>query len=182
MATKCLRLTDEDLSRLGKQGALEWAWRKMPVLQRIRTEWEESHPLKGVKIAACLHISAKTANLARVLKIGGAGSGTLCIQSIKAPRMTSQQPSMWSMMSPTFARRGVDNDSYYSQINAAWTTKHGAELTIDDGADLVQSFIKNAQNSKTSDWGHKGRDHHRVWSGCRAMARMGALKYPLIAC
>jgi adenosylhomocysteinase len=113
MSTECLRLTDEDLSRVGKE-RIEWAWRKMPVLHQIRAEWEQSLPLKGIKIAACLHISAKTANLARVLKIGGADL-VLC-----ASNPLSTQDDIAAALNvvyeiPTFARRGVDNDSYYKQ-------------------------------------------------------------------
>ena len=67
---ECLRLTDNDLSRVG--GTHRVGLAKMPVLQQIKDDWEQSLPLKGIKIAACLHISAKTANLARVLKSGGA--------------------------------------------------------------------------------------------------------------
>ncbi|HHV35628.1 MAG TPA: adenosylhomocysteinase [Syntrophomonadaceae bacterium] len=176
MATKCLRLTDEDLSRLGKQ-RIEWAWRKMPVLQRIRTEWEESHPLKGVKIAACLHISAKTANLARVLKIGGADL-VLC-----ASNPLSTQDDIAAALNvvydvPTFARRGVDNDSYYSQINAALDTK--PELTIDDGADLVTILHQERPEQAKQVIGGTEETTTGVVR-LRAMARDGALKYPLIA-
>ena len=131
MIKECLRLTDNDLSRVGRE-RIEWAWRKMPVLQQIKDDWEQSLPLKGIKIAACLHISAKTANLARVLKSGGADLA-LC-----ASNPLSTQDDIAAALNvfydiPTFARRGVDNDAYYSQINAVLDIK--PDLTIDDGAD-----------------------------------------------
>ena len=176
MSQECLRLVDEDLSRIGKE-RIEWAWRKMPVLHQIQKEWEASLPLQGIKIAACLHISAKTANLARVLKSGGAEL-MLC-----ASNPLSTQDDIAAALNvvynvPTFARRGVDNDSYYSQINAVLDMK--PDLTIDDGADLVTTLHQE-----------RPQDAQRVIGGTeetttgvvrlRAMARDGAIHYPLIA-
>jgi adenosylhomocysteinase len=149
----------------------------MPVLHQIQKEWEASLPLQGIKIAACLHISAKTANLARVLKSGGAEL-MLC-----ASNPLSTQDDIAAALNvvynvPTFARRGVDNDSYYSQINAVLDMK--PDLTIDDGADLVTTLHQE-----------RPQDAQRVIGGTeetttgvvrlRAMARDGAIHYPLIA-
>lgn len=176
MTKECLRLTDDELSSVGKQ-RIEWAWRKMPVLQRIWKEWEQSQPLKGVKIAACLHISAKTANLARVLQVGGADL-VLC-----ASNPLSTQDDIAAALNvaygiPTYARRGVDNDSYYSQINAALDIR--PDLTIDDGADLV-TILHQERPEQTK----------RVIGGTeetttgvvrlKAMKRAGELKYPMVA-
>lgn len=176
MTKECLRLTDDELSSVGKQ-RIEWAWRKMPVLQRIWKEWEQSQPLKGVKIAACLHISAKTANLARVLQVGGADL-VLC-----ASNPLSTQDDIAAALNvaygiPTYARRGVDNDSYYSQINAALDIR--PDLTIDDGADLV-TILHQERPEQTK----------RVIGGTeetttgvvrlKAMKRAGELKYPTVA-
>lgn len=176
MSTECLRLTDEDLSRVGKE-RIEWAWRKMPVLHQIRAEWEQSLPLKGIKIAACLHISAKTANLARVLKIGGADL-VLC-----ASNPLSTQDDIAAALNvvyeiPTFARRGVDNDSYYKQISAALDMK--PDLTIDDGADLVTTLHQERPEQAKGVIGGTEETTTGVVR-LRAMARDGALKYPLVA-
>jgi adenosylhomocysteinase len=171
-----LRLTDEELGRIGEE-RIEWAWRKMPVLHQVRADWEQSRPLSGVKIAACLHISAKTANLARVLKSGGADL-VLC-----ASNPLSTQDDIAAALNvvygiPTYARRGVDNDTYYRQINAVLDTN--PDLTIDDGADLVTTL-------------HSERPEQvcKVIGGCeetttgvirlRAMAGDGALHYPIVA-
>lgn len=176
MTQECLRITDGDLSRSGKE-RIEWAWRKMPVLQQICGEWKESLPLKGIKIAACLHISAKTANLARVLKSGGADL-VLC-----ASNPLSTQDDIAAALNvvydiPTYARRGVDKDSYYSQICAALDTK--PDLTIDDGADLVTTLHQERPEQANRVIGGTEETTTGVVR-LRAMARDGALKYPLIA-
>ena len=64
---------------LAPQGKIkiEWAERQMPVLRQIRARFEKEQPLKGLRIAACLHVTAETANLMRTLKAGGADV-TLC--------------------------------------------------------------------------------------------------------
>lgn len=176
MINKCLQLTDDELSGIGKQ-RIEWAWRKMPVLQRIRQEWEQSQPLKGVKIAACLHISAKTANLARVLQAGGADLA-LC-----ASNPLSTQDDIAAALNvvyniPTYARRGVDNDSYYSQIDAALDI--GPDLTIDDGADLVTILHQERpQQTKQVIGGTEETTTGVV--RLKAMDRAGELKYPMVA-
>ncbi|MGB4428961.1 MAG: adenosylhomocysteinase [Thermacetogeniaceae bacterium] len=176
MVKECLRLTDNDLSRVGKE-RIEWAWRKMPVLQQIKEDWEQSLPLKGIKIAACLHISAKTANLARVLKSGGAELA-LC-----ASNPLSTQDDIAAALNvfydiPTFARRGVDNDTYYSQINAVLDIK--PDLTIDDGADLVTTLHKERPEQVKDVIGGTEETTTGVIR-LKAMARDGALRYPLVA-
>jgi len=172
----CLALKDEDLSKKGEQ-RIEWAWRKMPVLQQIRREWEEKQPLKGIRIAACLHISAKTANLARVLKAGGA-QVVLC-----ASNPLSTQDDIAAALNvvygiPVYARRGVDKETYYRQIYAALDTE--PQITIDDGADLVTTLHKERPAQALQVIGGTEETTTGVIR-LRAMARDGALKYPLVA-
>ena len=64
---------------LAAEGGLrsEWAEREMPVLRTIRERFEREKPLKGIKMAGCLHITAETSNLAKTLKAGGA-EVTMC--------------------------------------------------------------------------------------------------------
>src|SRR3954451_21174756 len=65
--------------RSGTPGALvagsariEWADGQMPVLRSIRERFAAERPLEGVRVAACLHVTAETANLVRALLAGGA--------------------------------------------------------------------------------------------------------------
>lgn len=64
-------IKDATLASLGKD-RIEWAHRHMPVLDLIRQRFTKEKPLKGIKIAACLHVTTETANLALTLKDGGA--------------------------------------------------------------------------------------------------------------
>ena len=64
-------IKDIKLSTLGKQ-RIDWAEKDMPVLRSIKEVFEKEKPLKGIKVAACLHVTAETANLMRTLKAGGA--------------------------------------------------------------------------------------------------------------
>lgn len=171
-----LTLMDEELAGKGKQ-RIEWAWRKMPVLQRVMREWEKTHPLKDIRIAACLHISAKTANLARVLKAGGA-SLVLC-----ASNPLSTQDDIAAALNvvyeiPTYARRGVDSETYYRQIHAALDSE--PQITIDDGADLVTTL----HEKRPAQVGQVIGGTEETTTGVirlRAMAKERVLRYPVVA-
>ena len=171
-----LKLKNEDLSQRGHQ-RIDWAWRKMPVLQRVRLEWEKTQPLQGIRIAACLHISAKTANLARVLQGGGAQL-VLC-----ASNPLSTQDDIAAALNvvygiPTYARRGIDNDTHYQQIYAALDSE--PEITIDDGADLVTTLHEKRPFQVRQVIGGTEETTTGVIR-LRAMARDGILKYPMVA-
>jgi adenosylhomocysteinase len=171
-----LALTDQELSQAGAE-RVEWAWRKMTVLQSVHREWEQTQPLKGIRVAACLHISAKTANLARVLKAGGAEL------SLAASNPLSTQDDIAAALNvaygiATYARRGVDNETYYRQINAVLDCD--PVLTIDDGADLVTTLHKERPEQIAKMLGGTEETTTGVVR-LRAMAKDGALHYPLIA-
>src|SRR5919108_3564881 len=73
---KAYDVRDESLAADGKR-RIEWAEAQMPVLRLIRERFAVERPLAGARIAACLHVTSETANLARTLKDGGAAV-TLC--------------------------------------------------------------------------------------------------------
>src|SRR5437773_10883714 len=64
-------IKDPKLAPQGKKRIL-WADGDMPVLARIRQRFDKEKPLAGLRLSACLHVTAETANLARTLKAGGA--------------------------------------------------------------------------------------------------------------
>src|SRR5512140_278448 len=108
----------KDLS-LADKGKLriEWAEMEMPVLRLIRDRFEKERPLKGVNLAACLHVTTETANLAITLKAGGANvflaaSNPLSTQDDVAAALVKH------FGIATFAIKGEDNDTYYRHINA----------------------------------------------------------------
>ncbi|MGD0153733.1 MAG: adenosylhomocysteinase [Thermacetogeniaceae bacterium] len=171
-----LLIMDENLGKKGEQ-RVEWAWQKMAVMQRIQQEWSETRPLQGIRLAACLHISAKTANLARLLKAGGA-QVVLC-----ASNPLSTQDDIAAALNlvygiPTYARRGVDAKGYYRQIHAALDTE--PQITVDDGADLVTTLHRERYDQLGQVIGGTEETTTGVVR-LRAMARDGALKYPMVA-
>ena len=124
---------DMNLAAEGKK-RIEWADNSMPVLREIRKRFEKDLPIRGKKMAACLHITAETANLARTLKAGGAdlvlcGSNPLSTQDDVAAALVQEYEI------PVFAIKGEDNTTYYEHIHAC--LQHDPIVTMDDGADLV---------------------------------------------
>lgn len=124
---------------LAEEGRLkvEWAGQSMPVLKLIGERFEKEKPLKGIRISACLHITTETANLAKVLKAGGA-EVVLCASN----PLSTQDEVAASLVKhdeiPVFAIKGEDHETYYSHILSA--LKHRPQITMDDGADLVSSL------------------------------------------
>jgi adenosylhomocysteinase len=127
---------DLSLAARGKD-RIEWAAKEMPVLRLIRERFEKDQPLKGVRMAGCLHITTETANLAITLKAGGAdlvlcASNPLSTQDDVAAALVSEYGI------PTFAIKGEDEETYYRHLNAA--LDHKPNMTMDDGCDLVSTL------------------------------------------
>src|SRR5207247_463840 len=115
-----------------------WADRDMPVLARIRERFAKEQPLKGLRLSACLHVTAETANLARTLKAGGAE-----LVLIASNPLSTQDDVAASLVQDygiaVYSIRGEDNDTYYKHIVAA--LEHQPQVTMDDGADLVSALV-----------------------------------------
>jgi len=165
--------------KLAPQGKLriEWAGRFMPVLTLIRERFAKEKPLKGVHLAACLHVTTETANLALTLKAGGAKL-RLCASN----PLSTQDDVAASLVSDhgieVFAIRGVNNADYYKHINAALDIQPA--ITMDDGADLVSTLHSKRRKLLA---GVKGGTEETTTGviRLRAMAKDGALTYPVIA-
>src|SRR5258705_10469348 len=125
----------KDLS-LASEGVrrIQWADRKMPVLQAIRERFEKEKPLEGYRISACLHVTTETANLARTLKAGGADV-VLCASNPLSTQDEAAAALVEEYDIPTFAIKGEDDETYYQHIDAA--CDHRPQLTMDDGADGI---------------------------------------------
>src|SRR6266851_2428568 len=113
---------------------IEWAARDMPVLRSIRTRFERERPLAGIRLAACLHVTTETANLALTLKAGGADVA-LCASNPLSTQDDAAAALAHEYGVATYAIKGEDNDTYYRHIHAALDTR--PHLTMDDGADTV---------------------------------------------
>jgi adenosylhomocysteinase len=167
---------DMALAEKGKR-KIEWANQQMPVLQLIRKQFIKDQPLKGIRMAACLHVTSETANLAITLRDGGAdvvlcGSNPLSTQDEVAASLVKDYGI------PTYAVKGEDNATYYQHIAAA--LDHQPQITMDDGADLVTQLLTKRTDLLKNVIGGTEETTTGVIR-LRAMAKDGTLKFPVIA-
>ena len=165
--------------KLAKKGALriEWAANNMPVLALIAQRFSKEKPLKGKKIAACLHVTTETGVLMQVLKSGGA-EVFLCASNPLSTQDDVAASLAKDLKVPVFSIKGEDTETYYQHIKAVLAVK--PDITMDDGADLVSTI-------------HQGvfLKHNNIIGGTeetttgvirlRALAKQGKLRYPIIA-
>lgn len=130
-------IKDPSLAAAGAK-RIAWAERDMPVLRAIRERFAREKPLQGMRMSACLHITAETANLARTLVAGGADL-LLCASNPLSTQDDVAAALVHEFGIPTFAIKGEDETSYYRHIAAA--LQHQPNVTMDDGADLVGAMV-----------------------------------------
>ncbi len=167
---------DLKLAPEGKR-RIDWAGGDMPVLKLIKERFEKEKPLDGLRLSACLHVTAETANLVDTLKAGGA-QVILCASN----PLSTQDDVAASLVSdfkiPVFAITGEDNETYYKHIDAALEQK--PNVTIDDGADLVSTLHSTHSNLASEIIGSM----EETTTGLirlRAMEKDGVLKFPVVA-
>lgn len=169
------KVKDESLASGGAL-KIDWARERMPVLAQIKKRFENEKPLKGQRIAACLHVTKETAVLMETLKAGGAevalcASNPLSTQDDVAAALAKEGISV-------FAWRGVSNEDYYKNLNSALDLQ--PTITLDDGADLINTLhSKRTELLKNVIGGQEETTTGVI--RLRAMAADGALKYPVIA-
>ncbi len=156
---------------------IQWAENDMPVLRQIRARFEKERPLKGLRIAACLHVTSETANLMWTLGAGGAevvlaASNPLSTQDDVAASLVAH------FEVPVFAIKGEDHATYYRHLRAALEV--APHITMDDGADLLSTLHKERTDLLPNVIGGTEETTTGVIR-LRAMAKDGALKYPVIA-
>ena len=166
---------DPNLAPQGR-ARIEWASREMPVLGMLFRRFSEEKPLEGVRIAGCLHITTETANLARVLKAGGAeialcASNPMSTQDEVAAALVEEGISV-------FAIRGEDTRTYYEHIQSALDIR--PHITLDDGADLQVTIHKSRRDLLSDIIGGTEETTTGVYR-LRNMEREGELAYPIIA-
>jgi adenosylhomocysteinase len=169
------KIKDLALKESGKL-KLEWAENHMPVLMEIRKEFERDKPFAGMKIATCLHITKESGVLVRTLAAGGAEV------SLAACNPLSSQDDVAAALADeghhVYGWRGLSNDDYYECINHALDLN--PDITIDDAADLVFT----AHTARTETLANIKGGCEETTSGVirlKAMAKEGALKYPMVA-
>ena len=176
MTTPKHDIANASLAAEGKK-RIEWAERNMPVLAQIRERFEKEQPFKGVRFAACMHVTTETANLMRTLKAGGAELA-LCASNPLSTQDDTAAALVYEYGISVFARNAVDRDGYYSHINAALDI--APHQVFDVGCDLVNTL-------------HTTRTEllPNITGGCeetttgvirlQQMAKDGALTFPMIA-
>ncbi len=165
--------------KLAKDGLLriEWANQSMQVLNNIKNRFAKEKPLKGVSIAACLHVTTETASLMQTLKAGGAKI-TLCASN----PLSTQDDVAASLVKhdkiSVFAIKGEDNKTYYKHIHSALDIK--PQYTMDDGADLVSTIHSERQELIENVRGGTEETTTGIIR-LKSMAADGVLQYPIIA-
>jgi len=169
-AVKDLKLAED-----GKN-LIHWAEDHMPVLMRIKKEFEKKKPLKGLTLGCCLHVTKETAVLVKTLKAGGAtvalcASNPLSTNDAVAAALAKEGIFM-------YAWRGVSTDEYYWCVDRV--LDHKPNITMDDGGDLVTQLHTKRKDGLQ----HVIAGTEETTTGVnrqRIMAEKGDLKYPIIA-
>ena len=169
-------VTDLKLAAKGRL-RIEWAAKDMPVLRGIRERFVKEKPLKGIKLAACLHVTTETANLMDVLKAGGA-QVHLCASNPLSTQDDVAASLVRHFGVTTFAIKGEDNKTYYKHINQCLSLR--PNITMDDGADLVSTLHKERQELIGNLIGGTEETTTGVIR-LKAMAQEGVLRYPIVA-
>ena len=169
-------IKDDSLAEGGRR-RIDWAEREMPVLRQIKERFEKEKPFKGIRMSACLHVTAETANLMQTLQAGGAdvvltASNPLSTQDDVAASLVHHDEL------PVYAIKGEDNVTYYKHLNAA--LDHKPNITMDDGADLVGTIHKDRRELLNNIVGGTEETTTGVIR-LRAMAADKALNFPVIA-
>src|SRR5579875_702350 len=177
-------IADPGLAEAGER-RIQYSQRSMPLLRALAGRFSADRPFDGMTVAACLHVTAETAVLARVLRAGGADV------SLAASNPLSTQDDIAAALAvrdgvAVFARAGVDRRTYYEHIALALGTE-GPDLVIDDGGDLVSTLHERLLPPRA----RGGRPLRTPLGGCestttgvlrlRRMAAEGALAFPVIA-
>ena len=166
---------DLKLAESGRR-RIEWSEREMPVLRLIKSRFAREKPLKGIKIAGCLHVTSETGNLALTLKAGGADL-ILCASN---PLSTQDEvaAALIEYGIPTNAIKGENEKTYYKHITTA--LDFNPQMTIDDGADLVTVLHTKRKELIGEVIGGTEETTTGVIR-LRSMEQAKALRYPIIA-
>ena len=175
-ASRAHHVKDLSLAAAG-HSKIEWAEEQMPVLGQIRRRVSNARPLKGVRMACCLHVTTETAHLMLTLKAAGADIA-LCASNPLSTQDDVAASLVKDFGVSVFAIRGEDRDTYYDHIHEV--LGRSPHITMDDGADLVSVVHKSPQRF--------GRDliggTEETTTGVirlKSLDAQGKLRYPVIA-
>lgn len=168
-------IRDKSLASEGKQ-KIEWVRRNMPLLRELEEEFEKTQCLKGLKVTVCVHLEAKTAYLAKVLKAGGAevcvtGSNPLSTQDAIAAGLDADGLEV-------FAWHGATEEEYFEHLKMALA--FGPDYIVDDGGDLVQLLHTELRDLLPNIKGGSEETTTGVIR-LRAREREGKLEFPMVS-
>ncbi|MBI3616308.1 MAG: adenosylhomocysteinase [Candidatus Omnitrophica bacterium] len=168
-------ITSRSLSPQGR-ARVEWAGRFMPVLAQIQARFKREHPLRGLRISCCLHVTTETAQLIHALRSGGA------IVSVCASNPLSTQDDVAAALAAdgfsVFARKGENRQTYYRHILSALAAR--PQITMDDGADLVSTIHQTHRKLAPHVLGSTEETTTGVIR-LKALAAQGKLLFPVVA-
>jgi len=169
------KVKDIKLAAAGKL-KIAWAEREMPVLAEIKKDFSKNKPFKGLRLGVCLHVTKETAVLLRALVAGGAklsvcGSNPLSTQDDVAAALASEGVTI-------YAWKYQSSKDYYMCLNKVLDSK--PQLTIDDGADLIS--LIHSKRTELLETVLAGQEETTTGViRLKAMAKDGALRYPIVA-
>ncbi|WP_409341255.1 adenosylhomocysteinase [Paenibacillus sp. MBLB4367] len=155
---------------------IDWASAHMPVLNRIKAQFEKEQPFKGLKVAISLHLEAKTAYLAKVVKAGGAevaitGSNPLSTQDDVCAALVEDGITVFAKYNPS--------PEEYKELLIK-TLETAPDLIIDDGGDLVSILHAERQDLLANVRGGAEETTTGILR-LKAMEKEGQLKFPMVA-
>jgi len=164
---------------LAKKGMLriEWANQSMPVLNLVKERFKKEKPLRGIRLAACLHVTTETASLMETLQAGGAQLA-LCASNPLSTQDDVAAALVKCHRIAVFSIKGENRKTYYDHINAALDSK--PHITMDDGADLVSTIHAKRQQLVQGIIGGTEETTTGVIR-LRDMARKKVLRFPVIS-
>jgi adenosylhomocysteinase len=155
---------------------IDWVNAHMPVLNRIKAQFEQEQPFKGLKVAISLHLEAKTAYLAKVVKAGGAevtitGSNPLSTQDDVCAALVEDGITVFAKYNPSPAE-------YKELLIKALETE--PDLIIDDGGDLV-SILHSERRDLIAKVRGGAEETTTGILRLKAMEKQGQLEFPMVA-
>jgi adenosylhomocysteinase len=126
-------LANAALAAEGRQ-KIEWVRRNMPILRQLEQRFAAERPFAGKRLAVCIHLEAKTAYLALVLRAGGADV------AVTGSNPESTKDDVVAALAAeglhVYARHGAAPDEMRRYMGLA--LELAPHVVIDDGGDLVE--------------------------------------------
>ncbi|HFE67010.1 MAG TPA: adenosylhomocysteinase [Chloroflexi bacterium] len=161
----------------GGRRRIEWAAQEMPVMDGIYEEFAETRPFAGLRISGCMHVTTETANLMVALQAGGAD-----VMLVASNPLSTQDDVAAALVAhyeiPVFAIKGEDNETYHKHIQAV--IDHRPNIIMDDGSDVTSTIHKSRRDVMDGIIGGTEETTTGIVR-LRAMARDGALEFPMMA-